>query len=217
VFGYVKDVLDRLLAGETDYEARRLAAGPSRGRTHVPRRGAGGPCGCEKAPPGTAKGVAEVAATRLCSPVTRQGKGVAVACAHFVTAVAAGEAPTERLFPDDDRSSHLLAEHPALAWKLKNVRRYREKRTGTTAIRGRRQGAFAPHPACRHSLVSTVDRRPSRIKALAAAEGSLDPLAFAVDLFGCRAESFENPRGKREGHLALGRKHIFRPCLSQPR
>ena len=46
----------------------------------------------------------------------------------FVTAVAAGEAPTERLFPGDNRSSHLLAEHPALAWKLENVRRYRGKR-----------------------------------------------------------------------------------------
>lgn len=43
----------------------------------------------------------------------------------FVTAVAAGEAPTERLFPDDDRASLLLAEHPALAWKLENVRRHR--------------------------------------------------------------------------------------------
>lgn len=48
----------------------------------------------------------------------------------FVTAVAEGGAPTERLFPDDDRASHLLAEHPALAWKLENVRRYREKKDG---------------------------------------------------------------------------------------
>jgi len=29
--------------------------------------------------------------------------------------------------PDDDRASRLLAEHPALAWKLANVRRYRGK------------------------------------------------------------------------------------------
>ena len=32
-------------------------------------------------PPGPAKGVAEVAAARLCSPVTRQGKGW-LWCAH---------------------------------------------------------------------------------------------------------------------------------------
>jgi hypothetical protein len=46
---------------------------------------------------------------------------------EFVTAVAAGEAPAERLFPEDARASRLLAEHPALAWKLENVRRYRGK------------------------------------------------------------------------------------------
>jgi hypothetical protein len=45
----------------------------------------------------------------------------------FVTAVAAGEVTTERLFPDDKQASHLFAEHPALAWKLENVRRYRGK------------------------------------------------------------------------------------------
>ena len=43
--------------------------------------------------------------------------------------VAAGEAPTQRLCADDDRASH-LAEHPAPAWKLENVRRCRGKKDG---------------------------------------------------------------------------------------
>jgi predicted nucleotidyltransferase component of viral defense system len=45
----------------------------------------------------------------------------------FVAAVAAGEAPTELLFPGDARAGCLLAGHPALAWKLENVRRDRGK------------------------------------------------------------------------------------------
>jgi hypothetical protein len=43
---------------------------------------------------------------------------------EFVTAVAAGEIPAERLFPDDARASRILEEHPALAWKLENVRQH---------------------------------------------------------------------------------------------
>lgn len=42
----------------------------------------------------------------------------------FVTAVAAGDAPTELLFPDDPQARGVLANHPALAWKLTNVRRH---------------------------------------------------------------------------------------------
>ncbi len=42
----------------------------------------------------------------------------------FAAAVAAGNAPVDMLFSDDARASRLLAEHPALAWKLENVRRH---------------------------------------------------------------------------------------------
>lgn len=42
----------------------------------------------------------------------------------FVAAVAEGDAPTPVLFPDDAQASRLLSEHPALAWKLENVRRH---------------------------------------------------------------------------------------------
>ncbi len=42
----------------------------------------------------------------------------------FAAAVAAGDAPVAMLFPNDARASRLLAEHPAVAWKLENVRRH---------------------------------------------------------------------------------------------
>ncbi len=47
----------------------------------------------------------------------------------FATAVAAGDAAVDMLFPSDARSSRLLAEHPALAWKLENVRQYAGRRS----------------------------------------------------------------------------------------
>ncbi len=46
----------------------------------------------------------------------------------FVSAVAAGDAPVESLFPDDPHAQRVLADHPALAWKLANVRRHLGKR-----------------------------------------------------------------------------------------
>ncbi len=46
----------------------------------------------------------------------------------FVSAVAAGDAPVEILFPDDPHAQRVLADHPALAWKLANVRRHLGKR-----------------------------------------------------------------------------------------
>jgi predicted nucleotidyltransferase component of viral defense system len=46
----------------------------------------------------------------------------------FVSAVAAGNAPVEILFPDDPHAQRVLADHPALAWKLANVRRHLGKR-----------------------------------------------------------------------------------------
>ena len=46
----------------------------------------------------------------------------------FVSAVAAGDAPVEILFPDDPHAQRVLADHPALAWKLTNVRRHLGKR-----------------------------------------------------------------------------------------
>jgi predicted nucleotidyltransferase component of viral defense system len=43
----------------------------------------------------------------------------------FAEAIAVGDAPVDMLFPNDPRASHLLEKHPALAWKLENVRRHR--------------------------------------------------------------------------------------------
>ena len=47
---------------------------------------------------------------------------------EFAAAVATGEVRAELLFPDDDRACRLLKEHPALAWKLENVRRHLGRR-----------------------------------------------------------------------------------------
>lgn len=47
---------------------------------------------------------------------------------EFVAAVAEGDAPAQALFPDDARASRLLSQHPALAWKLENVRRHLGRR-----------------------------------------------------------------------------------------
>ena len=40
-------------------------------------------------------------------------------------AIAEGDAPAIVLFPDDAGAARLLTEHPAVTWKLDNVRQYR--------------------------------------------------------------------------------------------
>jgi hypothetical protein len=43
---------------------------------------------------------------------------------EFITAVQRGELLPELLFPDDPKEAERIAAHPAILWKMENVRKY---------------------------------------------------------------------------------------------
>ncbi|HEX9853158.1 MAG TPA: hypothetical protein VGA68_09095 [Woeseiaceae bacterium] len=46
---------------------------------------------------------------------------------EYIDRVHAGELLPELLFPDDEETAKRLKRHPALQWKIENVRRYQRR------------------------------------------------------------------------------------------